>query len=217
MNTDILSIKKLSKLSLLRTLSFFALAVMLVILYLYPFDAVTNFFIVMLLVMIYAMLSTQYLQEQKRLWEHLPRFRFMSWYFLSFSSIWIIVLLVLAGLSYIWFENISLTLAAGSIGIIETWALFWTYLYRLHFIAVKPNHIMIVKKKIVYIFPESIAEIHYRNDILIFQLKNETTVFVNFLEVQDAEKIKLQIAKWLTDQHLNFGTIIEALKEKHKP
>ncbi len=214
MDADLLSIKKLSKLLLLRTLSFIALAIMLVILYLYPFDAVTNFFIVLLLVIIYAMLSTQYLQEQKRLWEHLPRFRFMSWYFLSFSSIWIVVLLVLAVFSYSEFNNIPLTLAAGSMGIIETWALLWTYLYRLHFIAIKPNHIMIVKKKMVYIFPESIAEIHYRNDILIFQLKNETTVFVNFLEVEDPEKIKLQIAQWLTDQHLNFGTIVEALKRK---
>ncbi len=217
MNVDILSIKKLSKLSLLRNLSFVALAVILVALYLFPFDVVTNFFMILLLVMIYAMLSAQYLQQQKRLWEHLPRFRFMSWYFISFSIIWIVVLLVLAVFSYSVFENIPLTLAAGSIGIIEVLALFWIYSYRLHFIAVKPNHIMIIKKKMVYIFPESIAEIHYRNDILIFRLKNEATVFVNFLEVQDAEKIKLQIAKWLTDQHLNVDTIIEALKEKHKP
>lgn len=210
--SEVTSIKRITQLSLLRTIGFITITFLLVIFYFYPIDAISKFFIILLFVVIYAMLNIKYFQEQKRVWQHLSRFRFLSWYFISFSIIWIVVLLVLSILSYVGFENYSLMLVSGSLGIIELWNLYWIYTNRLHFIAVKPNHIMVVKKRIQFIFQEAISELYYRNDILIFKLTNEKTIFINFLEIENAEKVKFLIADWLSNHLPEKQSIINQLK-----
>ncbi|GIV26918.1 MAG: hypothetical protein KatS3mg027_0732 [Bacteroidia bacterium] len=210
--SEVISIKRLSQISLLRTISFTALAFLVVLFYFYPIDTNSSFVILLLFVVIYTMINIKYFQEQKRVWQHLPRFRFISWYFISFSIIGIVVLIAFAIISYVLFDNYSLMFVAGSLGIIEIWNLYWIYSKRLHFIAVKPNHIMIAKKRIQFIFPEKVSEIHYRNDILIFKLSNDNTIFINFLEIENPQDLKIQLADWLDRYLPENKSIIEELR-----
>ena len=211
MNYDIESLKKLARLSLLRSIAFVALVLVVFLLTIYPVDAFSGILIVLLFSVIFLMLSIQYLQAQKRIWQHIPKFLFLSWYYVSFSVVWIVVLFVLSIVSYFVFDNLLLALAAFVVFIVESIGLYWIYKEKLHFISIKPNHLMIVKKRIITILPEEVAELYYRNDILIFKLKNEKTIFINFLETENAGELRIQIAEWLNHNHLRYEEIIEEL------
>ena len=212
MNYDIEALKKLARLSLLRSIAFVALVSVVFLLTIYPVDAFSGVLIVLLFSVIFLMLSIQYFQTQKRIWNHLPKFLFLSWYYVSFSIVWIVVLFILSIVSYFVFNNLLLALAAFVVFIVESIGLYWIYSEKLHFISIKPNHLMIVKKRIITILPEEVAELYYRNDILIFKLNNEKTIFINFLETENANALRLQIADWLNQNNLYYKDIIEELK-----
>ncbi len=208
---EIQSLKKLSTISIVRSISFVGLVLVVFVFNLYPSDYESEIFIISVFAILYIILSVRYFQNQIQLWSNLPRYRFLSWYYISFSVIWLIVLLALTIVSYFLFNNIILSITVFVIFLVELLGIYLNYAKSLHFIAIKPNHIMIVKKQIKLITPENIKEIYYRNDILIFKLTNEKTIFVNFFEIESSDKLKLQIAKWLTQNHLLYTEIIDLL------
>lgn len=214
--TEIHLLKKLFIFSVIRSAFFILLILLLLLFNLYPVSENSDVYVILLFTAIYVMFSIKYFQKQIQLWKNIPRYRFISWYYISFSIIWIVTLLALSIVSYFLFSNTGLTLFAFIIFLIEVIEIYLIYTKSLHFIAIKPNHIMIVKKRINIITPKDIQEVYYRNDILIFKLLNEKTVFVNFLETSNTQQLRIQIAEWLQQNNLLYNEIIERLFEASK-
>lgn len=208
---EVPSLKNIIKLSVWRAISFIAIPFVLLLFYFYPVPIHTSISVIFLFSVVYAKTTIQYLQEQKRCWQYTDRFRFISWYYLSFSIVWLCLLLALSLLGFFLFENYPLSIAAFITFVVEGFSLYYIYSYSLHFIAIKPNYLMIVKKKIHILSPDDIQEFHYRNDILIIKLKNTKTIFINFLETENNTRLKEKIAQWIENNKLPYHTIKEAL------
>jgi len=207
-------ISKLFRISLLRNVSLIALVLVAVILNLYPVSKQTDVYVTILFGVIYIMMSVQYLQEQINLWKDLPKFRFLSWYYISFSVVWIVVLFVASIVFFTVFKNVILSMTSFIIFIVESVAMVVIYKYSLHFIAIQPNQIMISKKRIRIIRPQDIVEVIYRNDILIFKMPDDRAIYINFLETDNAEQLRPQIADWLKKHQIRCEDVIVRLTSK---
>lgn len=210
---EISALKRISHLSILRSIILASIGLILIVLDRDPIDDESNIYLILFLSIIYAVLTQQHLWAQLHLWKNIVKYRFLSWYYISFSVIGIIVLIGLAIAGYPIFHSINLSLLSGILAIIEIIRFYIIYIRSLHFIAIRPQEIIVAKKKLYVILPQNIQSIHYRNDILIFQLlPHEQTVFVNFLEVQKADEVRPLIAQWLKANQLPYPDIIEALQ-----
>lgn len=213
MNIDEHDFKHLTKLSLLKYAFLAFIAVSLMIFYIDPVEEGSGMAVISVLCVFYLYVSLSYFLQQRRIWKNISRYRFVSWYYISFKSAEIIVWLVLSILNYFWFDNILLALVAFTLWLNALLELYSAYFVPSHFIHINPEEIFIVKKRILNIYPENITEVHYRNDILIFKLKNERTVFINFLEVQNPKEVRTSIAEWLSKNGFSeYQNIIEELK-----
>lgn len=208
---EVPSLKNIIKLSVWRAISFIAIPFVLLLFYFYPVPIHTSISVIFLFSLVYATTTIQYLQEQKRCWQYIARFRFISWYYLSFSIVWLCLLLALSLFGFFLFENYSLSIAAFITFVVEGFSLYYIYSYSLHFMAVNPHYLLIVKKKIHILSPDDIQELHYRNDILIIRLKNTKTISINFLETENSTILKEKIAQWIENNELPYHTIKEAL------
>lgn len=209
-------IKKISQLSIYRSLAFALLGIVIISFYYSLVDKESAVFITLMIAFAYLFFSFKYIKAQIEVWKNIPRFRFLSWYYISFSIIGIVVFLVIAILNY-WLSNdVLLSSVFFILFLTELISFYLIYKYALHFIVVQPDSIWIVKKQIRIIYPSSIAEIYYRNDILIFKLQNEKTIFINFLETTNANELRKQIANWLHQNNFHqYSEIIEELKSIH--
>jgi len=208
------SISKLFRISLLRNISLAALVLVVLILQMDPVSNQTDVYVTLLFGVIYIMMSIRYLQEQISLWKDLPKFRFLSWYYISLSVVWIVVLFFASIVFFTVFDNVILSMTSFIIFAVELVALIVIYKNSLHFIAIQPNQIMIAKKRIRIITPQDIVEVIYRSDILIFKLPDGRAIYINFLETDNAEQLRPQIADWLSKHQLPCDEIIKELRSK---
>ncbi len=206
---DIQTFRNIAKLSAFRSLAFVSIGLMVLLFYFYPVSFPSDVFIVLLFGIIYIMISIKHFQEQLRVWKDVVRYRFMSWYYISFSVTWMVVLLALSVLSYFLLHYFAFALALIIVFLVDTIGFYFTYRNAMHFIAVRPNYLIIVKRKINMITPDDIADVYYRNDILIFSMKNERTYFINFDEVSKAKQLKWELSEWFIRNNLNFDDIIK--------
>ncbi|MEW6773435.1 MAG: hypothetical protein AB1304_05495 [Bacteroidota bacterium] len=209
-------IKKISQLSIYRSLAFASLGIVIISFYYSFVDKESAVFITLMIAFAYLFFSFKYIKAQIDVWKNTQRFRFLSWYYISFTIIGIVVFLVVTILNYWLFHDILLSSVFFILFLTELISFYLIYRYALHFIVVKPDSIWIVKKQIRIIYPSSIAEIYYRNDILIFKLQNEKTIFINFLETSNVKVLRKQIADWLYQNNFHqYSEIIEELKSIH--
>lgn len=209
--TEEQSLKKLFILSIIRSAFFVVLILVLLLLHLYPVSKGSDVYVLLLFSSIYVLINIKYFQRQIQLWKQVPRFRFISWYYISFSAVWMVVLAALTIVAYFVFHDINLFLVALIVLLIELIGFYNIYRYTLHFININPDYIMIVKKQMKIITPKDIHEVYYRNDILIFKLLNEKTIFINFLEISNASEVRKQIAQWLQQNNIMCDEIIDQL------
>lgn len=214
MNIHNEALRQLNKLFVWKSVILSFAAVTLLLSYFNAMDEESVFFIILLLCFIYAILSGIYFIKQIRVWKEVKRYRLMSWYYISFGIVRIVALLVLSFLMYNIYRYWAFAVLAFSMFLSELVKLYVEYRYSLHFIAVFPEYILIVNKRIKQIVPEDINAVYYRNDILIFQLKNEQTIFINFLEANDADVVRKTLAEWMEkNEILNCNEIIEQMKK----
>lgn len=215
MNINNQTIRQLNKLFVGRSVILSFAAITLLLSYFNATDDESIFYIIVLFSLVYVMLSGFYYVRQIQLWKDTERFRFMSWYYMSFSVVRMVVLLAVSILVYGIYRYSAFALLAFVMFLSEVVKFCLEYRYSLHFIAVFPEYVLIVNKKIQVIVPENINAVYYRNDILIFQLKNEKTIFINFLEVNNADAVRKLLAEWLEKNNIqNCDEIIDEMKNK---
>ena len=167
-------------------------------------DYESSVYIIVLLCWFYFFITLMALFTKVNLWKSVHRYRFLSWYYISFSIIQMSVFLGIACLAHLLFQNFNIAVIAFTLFIAEMMNLTMIYKFSLHFIAVDVDCILIVKRKIYIIAPENVDQIYYRNDIMIFQLKNEKTVFINFLEIYRADEVRQKLNEWIEQKQLNI-------------
>lgn len=208
-----------SQLAFVRSLILMLLVLELLFFHIYPIDLESSAYIITLFSLIYLILSIIYFKKQIKLWERSDKFRFVSWYYISFSIISIVVLLAMSVISYFLFTDVLITIVTFTLFITEIMRLWAVYYHSLHFIAVNPEYILLVKNNPPSrwgqkIYPQDITDILYRNDILIFKLSNEKTIFFNFIEINNADKLKNILAEWILKNNLNeYQEIANSLKK----
>ncbi|GIV29523.1 MAG: hypothetical protein KatS3mg028_0589 [Bacteroidia bacterium] len=209
------ALRQLHRLFIWRSVILTLAAVTLLLFYFNARDEESVFYIIAMFSLIYAVLSGFYYVRQIQLWKDTRRYRFMSWYYISFSVVRIVVLLVLSILVYETYRYSAFALLAFVMFLSEVVKLWLEYKYSLHFIAIFPEYVLIVNKKMQSIVPEDIQSVYYRNDILIFQLKNEITIFINFLEINNANTVRKLLAEWIEKNKIeNCVEIIEEMRSK---
>lgn len=203
MNINENNIQKLFKISLLRSITISVIVLILYVFSIDPVDSESSIYIISTLCLFYFLISINYFYSQIKWWKKSDRYRFIKWYYYSFKLVEIVVWLAGCIFSYLYFENMLIALITLVLFVVSALEILFVYRYRLHFISVFSDYILVVNKKIIKIYPSYIAEIHYRNDILIFKLKNEKTIFINFLEVDENEIVKQKISEWLIHNGLS--------------
>ncbi|MCX7729260.1 MAG: hypothetical protein N2203_07305, partial [Bacteroidia bacterium] len=90
MQINVEKIKSINNLSVIRSVSMVVATITMLVFYFDPVDFASNAYIMLLLWSIYWLFSGIYFYEQINLWKNVQRFRFLSWYYISFSIVGII-------------------------------------------------------------------------------------------------------------------------------
>lgn len=155
------------------------------------------------------------IKNKIELWKDIKKIRYYSWYNFSYSIIVIVSLITASVFIFISSNEIFFSIVFLVFAGIYSADFLSNYFIPLHFITIDDESILIVNKKIHLLTPEYIKEIYYRNDILIFQLRNDKTIYINFAETQHPAILRQQFSEWLKKHHLSDDHIIQNLKTTH--